>query len=92
MTASVQGMSSRSPTFTSFNASLSTTRELYFQLFGPDRLMDGIFGSIAVIVAVIARCDPMVNPGFAPGVGISDSARELTSFSPFSFTRRTMLS
>jgi hypothetical protein len=44
--ASVQVMSRRSPIFTFFNASLSSTRELYFQPFGPLKVIDGIFGSI----------------------------------------------
>jgi hypothetical protein len=53
--ASVQVMSTLSPTFTFASAALSCTRVLYFQLFGPVNVIDGSVGSIAVIVAVIVR-------------------------------------
>jgi hypothetical protein len=54
-TASVQVMSTLSPTLTFDNASLSCTFVLYFQLFGPVKVTDGTFMSIAAIVAVMVR-------------------------------------
>ena len=53
--ASVHVMSTRSPTFTFASASLSFTRVVYFQFCGPVKVIDGRFGSIAVIVAVMVR-------------------------------------
>ena len=53
--ASVQVMSTLSPTFTVPSAALSSTRVEYFQPFGPANEIDGASMSIAVIVAVIVR-------------------------------------
>src|SRR4029077_9270982 len=68
-TASVQVMSRRSPTLTFLSASLSSTRELYFHPFGPLNEIDGTFGSIWVIVAVMVRCMAAVHSAFAPVSG-----------------------
>jgi hypothetical protein len=57
-------MSTLSPTLTAATAFLSSTRELYFQLFGPEKVIDGVFRSISVIVAVMVRCVAAVAPGF----------------------------
>jgi hypothetical protein len=51
--ASVHVMSTLSPTFTFARASLSSTRLLYDQPRGPVNVIEGVFGSIAVMVAVI---------------------------------------
>ena len=66
----VQVMSRRSPTLTLLSAFLSSTRELYFQPFGPLKLIDGTFGSMAVIVAVMVRWAAAVAPAFAPVPGV----------------------
>ena len=54
-----------------FSALMSCTRELYFQLFGPTKVIEGTFMSIAVMVAVIVRCVAAVAPGEVPGVFVS---------------------
>src|SRR5436190_9988576 len=64
-TARVQVMSKRSPTLTFLSASLSSTRELYFHPFGPLNVIDGTFGSMWVIVAVMVRWVAAVPPAFA---------------------------
>src|SRR4029079_3276271 len=62
-TASVQTMSTLSPTSTLERAFVSCTLDVYFQSFGPVKVIDGVAGSIAVIVAVIWRCLALVPPG-----------------------------
>ena len=62
-TASVQTMSTLSPTFALARACVSCTLDVYFQPFGPVKVIDGVFGSMAVIVAEIVRCLALVPPG-----------------------------
>ena len=85
-------MSTLSPTFTWLSILVSCTFELYFQLLGPENVMDGIFESIAVMVAVIVRCVAPVTPGLAPDEGVTAADDESTGFSPGRCTRRTMFS
>src|SRR5688572_32146676 len=92
ITAPVQVISRRSPTLTCFNAALSSTREVYFQLFGPDSVIDGIAGSMAVIVAETLRWAAAVAPGRLPPAGVSDSLLLSISFSSGLITRSTMFS
>src|SRR3954447_26148143 len=92
ITASVQTMSTLSPTFTFDSASLSCTLELYFQLFGPLKVIDGTFMSIAVIVAVMVRWVAAVPPGLAVEPAVTAAVSVSTSFSPGCFTRTTTLS
>src|SRR3954468_18387907 len=88
--AAVQVMSTLSPTLTVASAFLSSTRELYCQLFGPVNVIDGTFGSIAVIVAVMVRCIAAVAPGFLLVALVTPALSESTAFSPGCLTRSTM--
>src|SRR6478609_8331820 len=53
--------------------------------------MDGTFGSIAVMVAVMVRCVAAVAPGFAPAPGVTASFAVSTAASPAGFLRTTTL-
>src|SRR6478609_9708351 len=70
--ASVHVMSTLSPTFTLASAALSSTRVLYFQPFGPVKVIEGAFGSIAAMVAVIVRWCAAV-----PAVPVADRVTAL---------------
>ena len=56
-------MSTLSPTFTFSRMVGSTTRRLYFHPFGPTKLTDEVFLSIALMVAVIVLCAAALPPG-----------------------------
>ena len=92
MTASVQVKSTRSPTFTCFRTFLSWILRLYFQPFGPLKVIEGTLGSIASTTAVIVRCEATVPPGFAPVPGVAAAVSVLTGASPGFFRRTVTLS
>ena len=75
-----------------FAAACSSTRELYFQLFGPVKVIDGTVGSISVIVAVMVRCAAAVAPGFCASERDTPAVPVSTDFSPGCVTRSTMFS
>src|SRR5688572_24254248 len=91
-TASVQVRSTLSPTFTLASASLSSTLEVYFQPLGPVKVIDGVFMSMLVIVAVMVRCLAFVAPGRSFTAGVLPLAALSTSASPGCFIRRTRFS
>ena len=91
-TASVQTMSTLSPTFTLASAPLSCTLEVSYQPFGPVKVIDGRAGSMAVIVAVIVRCRALVPPGRTCSEGVVPFVAVLTSGSPGCFTCTTTFS
>ena len=76
--ASVQVMSTLSPTFTLANACLSSTRLVYFQPFGPVNVIEGTAISIAAMVA--AGADGLsVDAGktlMVEGEGVIEAANE----------------
>ena len=92
ITASVQVKSTWSPTFTCFSTFLSWILRLYFQPFGPLKVMEGTLGSIASTTAVIVRCEATVPPGFAPVPGVAAAVSVLTGASPGFFRRTVTLS
>ena len=90
--ASVQVMSTLSPTLTFASIFLSSTRELYFQSFGPAKEIEGTDMSIAVIVAVIVRWLATVAPGLLLSVLVSFVESLSIGLAPGCCTCRTMLS
>src|SRR4030095_7089293 len=91
-TASVQTMSTLSPTFTLARASVFCHLDVYFQPFGPVKVIDGVFGSMAVIVAVIVTCLALVPPGRTCSEPVVPLVLLTTSDSPGRFTRMTTFS
>ena len=85
-------MSTLSPTFTLASASVSCTFDVYFQPFGPVKVIDGASGSMAVIVAVIVTCLALVPPGSACSEPVVPVVPLTTSASPGRFTRTTTFS
>src|SRR5271168_2656019 len=59
-------MSTLSPTLTLSNTVGSTICRLYFHPFGPTKVIDDAFLSIAAMVAVIVLCTDAVPPGRSP--------------------------
>src|SRR4030095_3742395 len=83
--ASVQVISTLSPTITPARADLSCTLDEYFQSLGPVNVIDGVFASIAVIVAVMVRCFAAVPPVRICPAGVVLCADASTTFSPGRF-------
>ena len=67
---------------------MSCTFEVYLYPLGPVNVIDGMVGSIAVIVAVMVTCFAVVPPGLAWPDGVVDCAAVSMSGSP-GFLRRT---
>jgi hypothetical protein len=90
--ASVQVMSTLSPTLTFDSASLSWTFELYAQPLGPLNEIDGTFMSMADISAVIVRCLAAVTPGFDDVLRVRAASAESFGALPAFCTFRTRFS
>src|SRR5688572_26818529 len=88
-TASVHTTSTLSPTFTLARADASCTLEEYFQPFGPVKVIDGVFKSIAEIVAVIVHCLAFVPPGRICSEPVVPRVAVSTEASSGLFTRTT---
>src|SRR5688572_3267095 len=91
-TASVQVISTLSPTFTLPSASLSSTLDEYFHPFGPVKVTDGIVMSMAVIVAVTLTCLALVPPGRVRTEGVVVFEALYPSGSPGCLSRRMTFS
>jgi hypothetical protein len=65
---------------------------LYFQPCGPVKVIDGVVGSMAEIVAVIVTCLALVPPGRTCSEPVVPLALLTTSDSPGCYTRTTTFS
>src|SRR6476620_5989624 len=90
--ASVQTMSTLSPTFTLARASVSCTLDVYFNPLGPVNVIDGTAVSIAEIVAVIVVCLALVPPGRVCSEPVVPVTWLIVSGSPGCFSRRMTFS